>query len=267
MLGASRGPIIRTVDPITLAIHATPAFVASAVEFVEATTIVLAVGVTRGWRAPLIGTIAATATLAIVIATLGVALVAIVPEHLLKGVVGALLLLFGLRWLRKAVLRFAGIVAIHDEEVIYKRELAELRAQGLQRSEFDWIGFLVAFKAVLLEGTEVAFIVIAFGAAGGTALTAAIVGAIAAGLFVVALGVALKKPLTMVPENWLKFGVGAMLCSFGVFWFAEALGMEWPGDALSIPFIVAAFLGASWLAARMLRALVPQGARVEARNV
>jgi Ca2+/H+ antiporter, TMEM165/GDT1 family len=255
------------VDPTTLAIHATPAFVASAVEFVEATTIVLAVGVTRGWRAPLIGTLAATATLAIVVATLGVALVAIVPEHLLKGVVGALLLLFGLRWLRKAVLRFAGIVALHDEELVYQRKLAELRAEGVQRNEFDWIGFLVAYKAVLLEGTEVAFIVIAFGAAGGTALTSAIVGAVAAGLFVIALGAALRKPLTMVPENSLKFGVGAMLCSFGVFWFAEALGMEWPGDALSIPLIVMAFLAASWLAVRMLRGLLPQGAQVEVRNV
>ncbi|TMC75675.1 MAG: hypothetical protein E6J15_07010, partial [Chloroflexi bacterium] len=116
------------MDPLAVAILATPAFVASAVEFVEATTIVLAVGVTRGWRAPLLGTIAATGTLAIIIATLGVALVTIVPELLLKGVVGALLLLFGLRWLRKAVLRFAGIVAIHDEELIYRREVAELRA-------------------------------------------------------------------------------------------------------------------------------------------
>jgi Ca2+/H+ antiporter, TMEM165/GDT1 family len=255
------------VDLLTLAIHATPAFVASAVEFVEATTIVLAVGVTRGWRAPLFGTLAATVALAIIIATLGVAIVTIVPELLLKGVVGALLLLFGLRWLRKAVLRFAGIVAVHDEELIYQREIAELRAQGLQRKEFDWVGFLVAFKAVLLEGTEVAFIVIAFGAAGGTALTAATVGAIAAGIFVIALGAALRKPLTMVPENSLKFGVGAMLCSFGVFWFAEALGMAWPGDALSIPLIVAAFLVASWLAVRMLKAILPQGARVEARNV
>ena len=125
----------------------------------------------------------------------------------------------------------------------------------------------MAYKAVLLEGTEVAFIVIAFGAAGGTALTAATAGAIAAGLFVIVLGAALRQPLTMVPENWLKFGVGAMLCSFGVFWFAEALGMTWPGDALSIPLIVATFLGASWLAVRMLKAILPQGARVDARNV
>lgn len=255
------------MDPITLAIAATPSFVASAVEFVEATTIVLAVGVTRGWRAPLLGTAAATATLAVVIGTLGVAIVTVVPEHLLKGVVGSLLLLFGLRWLRKAILRFAGIVALHDEELIYQRELAELRTQGLQKNEFDWVGFLVAYKAVLLEGTEVAFIVIAFGAAGGAALTSAIAGAIVAGVLVIALGAALQKPLTMVPENWLKFGVGAMLSSFGVFWFAESLGMEWPGDALSVPVIVVLFLAASWLAVRMLRTLLPQGAQIEARNV
>lgn len=264
---SARTRIINSVDPVTLAIAATPSFIASAVEFVEATTIVLAVGVTRGWRAPLLGTLAATATLAVVIGTLGVALVTVVPEHLLKGVVGALLLLFGLRWVRKAILRFAGIVAIHDEELIYQREVAELRAQGLRRNEFDWVGFLVAYKAVLLEGTEVAFIVIAFGAAGGAALSSAILGAIAAGILVIALGVALKQPLTMVPENWLKFGVGAMLSSFGVFWFAESLGMAWPGDALSIPLIVLAFLVASWLATRVLNSLLPHGAQIEARNV
>ncbi|HTD63292.1 MAG TPA: hypothetical protein VK732_01000 [Verrucomicrobiae bacterium] len=255
------------MDPLTLAIAATPSFIASAVEFVEATTIVLAVGVTRGWRAPLLGTAAATVTLAVIIGTLGVAIVTVVPEHLLKGVVGTLLLLFGLRWLRKAILRFAGIVAIHDEELIYLRELAELREQGLRKNEFDWVGFLVAYKAVLLEGTEVAFIVIAFGAAGGAALSSAVAGAIVAGILVIALGVALQKPLTMVPENWLKFGVGAMLCSFGVFWFAESLGMQWPGDALSIPLIVVTFLAASWLAVRMLKTLLPEGAQIEARNV
>ncbi|HEV8535470.1 MAG TPA: hypothetical protein VGR87_07085 [Candidatus Limnocylindria bacterium] len=255
------------MDPLTLAIAAAPSFIASAVEFVEATTIVLAVGVTRGWRAPLVGTLAATATLAVIVATLGVALVTIVPEHLLKGVVGALLLLFGLRWLRKAVLRFGGIVALHDEELVYQRELAELRAQSLTKSEFDWVGMLVAYKAVLLEGTEVAFIVIAFGAAGGAALTSAVIGALAAGVIVIALGALLRAPLTMVPENWMKFVVGAMLSSFGVFWFAEALGSEWPGDALSIPLILAAFLAASWLAVRMLRAILPEGAQVQARNV
>jgi len=255
------------VDLVTLAIAATPAFIASAVEFVEATTIVLAVGITRGWRAPLVGTALAALTLAVIVGTLGVALVTVVPEHLLLGLVGTLLLLFGLRWLRKAVLRFAGIVALHDEDEIYRKEVAELRAQGLKKTEWDWVGTIVAYKAVLLEGIEVAFIVIAFGAKGVAAMNAAIVGAIAAGVIVTALAAALRHPLTAVPENWMKFGVGAMLSAFGVFWFGEGIGAEWPGDAASIPVILATFLAASWLAARMLRGLLPEGARVEARNV
>jgi uncharacterized membrane protein len=255
------------VDLGALAVSALPAFIASAVEFVEATTIILAVGVTRGWRAPLYGTIAATVTLAIIIAALGVTIVTVVPEHALKAFVGALLLLFGLRWLRKAVLRFAGIVALHDEERIYLNEVAALRAQGQTRAGFDRIGAIVAYKAVLLEGTEVAFIVIAFGAGGAAALNAAIAGAIAAGILVIALGVALREPLTMVPENWMKFGVGAILSAFGVFWFAEGLGAQWPGDALSIPLILGAFLLASWLSVRMLAVIVPGGAEVAATHV
>ncbi|MDP9245038.1 MAG: hypothetical protein M3O64_00155 [Chloroflexota bacterium] len=255
------------MDLGALASAALPAFAASAVEFVEATTIVLAVGVTRGWRAPLYGSIAAAITLAIIIAALGVTIVNLVPEQALKAFVGALLLLFGLRWLRKAVLRFAGIVALHDEEQIYAREIADLKARGETRTGFDRIGALVAYKAVLLEGTEVAFIVIAFGAGGTNALNAAIAGAVAAGILVIALGIALRTPLTMVPENWLKFGVGAILSAFGVFWFAEGLGAKWPGDALSIPVILGVFLAASWLAARMLAAIVPEGAEVAARNV
>src|SRR6267378_1938040 len=252
------------MDLTGLAIAATPAFIASAVEFVEATTIVLAVGITRGWRAPLFGTGLAVLTLAVIVGALGVALVTIVPEHLLLGIVGTLLLLFGLRWLRKAVLRFAGIVAEHDEEEIYRREVAELRTQGLSRTKFDWVGLVVAYKAVLLEGTEVAFIVIAFGAKGVTAMNAAIIGALAAGVIVIALAAALRAPLTAVPENWMKFGVGAMLTSFGIFWFGEGIGAHWPGDAASIPIIVAAFLAASWLSVRLLQSLVPEGARVEA---
>lgn len=255
------------MDIGTLAVAALPAFIASAVEFVEATTIILAVGVTRGWRAPLYGTIAAALTLAVIIGTLGVTIVTVVPEHALKAFVGALLLLFGLRWLRKAVLRFAGIVALHDEERIYLKEVAELKAQGLKKSGFDRIGAAVAYKAVLLEGTEVAFIVIAFGAGGAAALNAAILGAIAAGIIVIALGAMLRHPLTMVPENWMKFGVGAILSAFGVFWFAEGLGAAWPGDALSILPILAVFLAASWLSARMLRMILPQGAEVAGRSV
>ena len=255
------------MDLGALAVSALPAFIASAVEFVEATTIILAVGVTRGWRAPLYGTVAAAATLALIIAALGVTIVTVVPEHALKAFVGALLLLFGLRWLRKAVLRFSGIVALHDEERIYLNEVAALRAQGQTRAGFDRIGAIVAYKAVLLEGTEVAFIVIAFGAGGAAALNAAIAGTIAAGILVIALGVALRQPLTMVPENWMKFGVGAILSAFGVFWFAEGLGAQWPGDALSIPVILGAFVVASWLSVRMLGVIVPGGAEVAARHV
>jgi uncharacterized membrane protein len=255
------------MDLGTLAVAALPAFIASAVEFVEATTIILAVGVTRGWRAPLYGTIAAAITLAVIIALLGVTIVTVVPEHALKAFVGALLLLFGLRWLRKAILRFAGIVALHDEERIYLKEVADLKARGLEPAGFDRIGAIVAYKAVLLEGTEVAFIVIAFGAGGAAALNAAVVGTIAAGIVVIALGAMLRQPLTMVPENWMKFGVGAILSAFGVFWFSEGLGTEWPGDALSVLAILAVFLAASWLSVRMLRVMLPQGAQVAARNV
>jgi uncharacterized membrane protein len=255
------------MDLTTLAIAATPAFIASAVEFVEAATIVLAVGVTRGWRAPLAGTVLAALTLAVIVGTLGVALVNYVPEHLLLGIVGTLLLLFGLRWLRKAVLRFAGIVALHDEEEIYKREVAELRAQGLMKSEWDWVGTVVAYKAVLLEGVEVAFIVISFGAKGVGAMSAAIWGAVAAGVIVTSIAAAVRGPLTAVPENLLKFIVGAMLTTFGIFWFGEGVGAEWPGDALSIPVILALVLATSWASVRMLNVIVPEGAHVEARNV
>ncbi len=255
------------MDLTTLAIAATPAFIASAVEFVEAATIVLAVGVTRGWRGPLAGTALAALTLAVIIGTLGVALVNYVPEHLLLGVVGTLLLLFGLRWLRKAVLRFAGIVALHDEEEIYKREVAELRSQGMTKTEWDWVGTIVAYKAVLLEGTEVAFIVISFGAKGIGAMPAAIWGAVAAGVIVTAVAAALRTPLTAVPENLLKFVVGAMLTTFGIFWFGEGVGAEWPGDALSIPVILGLVLAASWASVRMLNVIVPDGAHLEVRNV
>jgi uncharacterized membrane protein len=252
---------------LAIAVAAFPAFIASAVEFIEALTIVLAVGVTRGWRAPLYGTVAALATLAVIVALLGVTLATVVPEHALKMFVGTLLLLFGLRWLRKAILRFAGIVALHDEERIFQDELRSLRAQGLERTKFDTVGAIVAYKAVLLEGTEVAFIVIAFGAHGGAALTSAVIGALAAGIVVIALGVVLRRPLTMVPENWMKFGVGAMLSAFGVFWFTEGLGVTWPGDALSLFPILGVFLGTSWLAVRMLRTMLPEGAEVAGRNV
>ena len=183
----------------TLAIAALPAFVASIVEWVEAFTIVLAVGNTRGWRAPVWGVVGGLGTLAVIVGVFGTPLV-IYQEEVKQSfhiVVGILLLLFGMRWLRKAILRFAGIIALHDEEVIYQHEVAELRAAGLKPHRWDNIGFWFSYKAVLLEGLEVAFIVLALGAQGGAALQAAIAGALAA--FVVVLGSVMLYTFTATP--------------------------------------------------------------------
>ena len=188
---------------LTLAIAAVPAFVASVVEWVEAFTIVLAVGNTRGWRSPIWGTLAGLGTLAVIVGVFGTPLI-IFHDQINQSfhiVVGILLLLFGMRWLRKAILRFAGIIALHDEEMIYQREVAELRAQGLTPNRWDNIGFWFSYKAVLLEGLEVAFIVIALGAQGGPALQAAIMGAVAAFLVTMVAGALLHKPLALCPRT------------------------------------------------------------------
>jgi len=254
---------------LTLLIAAVPAFVASVVEWVEAFTIVLAVGNTRGWRSPLWGTAAAMGTLAVIVGVFGTPLI-IYHEQVSQSfhiVVGVLLLLFGMRWLRKAILRFSGIIAIHDEELIYQREVAELRAAGQANRRWDNIGFWFSYKAVLLEGLEVAFIVIALGAQGGPALQAAVLGATAALLVTILLGTMLHRPLTIVPENFMKFVVGAMLTSFGIFWGAEGMEVHWPFDASSLLVILAGVCLTSWIAVRMLALIAPQGARVAARNI
>jgi uncharacterized membrane protein len=254
---------------LTLAIAAVPSFLASLVEWVEAFTIVVAVGNTRGWRAPILGTLAGLGTLTVIVAVFGTPLV-LFHDQISQSfhiVVAILLLLFGMRWLRKAILRFAGIVALHDEELIYQREVAELRAAGQRSDRWDNIGFWFSYKAVLLEGLEVAFIVIALGATGGGALQAAIVGAIGAFVVTVVLGAVVHKPLTFVPENFMKFVVGAMLTTFGIFWGAEGFLAHWPLDATSILFILAGVCLTSIVAVRMLAAIAPQGARVAARNI
>jgi uncharacterized membrane protein len=254
---------------LTLAIAAVPSFVASVVEWVEAFTIVLAVGNTRGWRSPIWGVLGGLGTLAVIVGVFGTPLI-VFHDQVSQGfhmVVGVLLLLFGMRWLRKAILRFAGIVALHDEELIYQREVAELRAQGLQPNRWDNIGFWFSYKAVLLEGLEVAFIVIALGAQGGLALQAAILGAVAAFVVVLGAGAALHKPLAFVPENFMKFVVGAMLTTFGIFWGAEGLLVNWPlGDATLLAILAGVCL-ASLVALRMLALIAPQGARVAVRNI
>jgi uncharacterized membrane protein len=210
---------------------ATAAFLASAVEMVEALTIVLAVGVTRGWRSAGWGVAAALGGLVLIVAGLGPAL-ANLPIDSLRLVVGTVLLVFGLQWLRKAVLRAGGLKALHDEETIYEAEVALLREEGGRRAH-DWYAFTVAFKGVFLEGLEVAFIVVTFGGTQRNVGLAAI-GALAALVVVLAAGVIVHAPLTRVPENTLKFGVGVMLTAFGIFWSAEGAGVSWPGADLSL---------------------------------
>lgn len=254
---------------LTLAIAAVPAFVASVVEWVEAFTIVLAVGNTRGWRSPIWGVLAALGTLSVIVLAFGTPIIIFHDqiEQTFHIVIGILLLLFGMRWLRKAILRFAGIIALHDEERIYQREVEELRAQGLKPTRWDNIGFWFSYKAVLLEGLEVAFIVIALGAEGGIALQAAIAGAIAAFVVTLGMGAVLHKPLSFVPENFMKFVVGAMLTSFGIFWGAEGLLVHWPLDAATLLVILAGVCATSFVAVRMLAMLAPQGAQVAVRNL
>jgi len=214
------------------------AFLASAVEGVEALTIVLAMGLSRGWKSALWGVAAASGALAVVVAALGPALT-LIPINSLRLVVGTLLLIFGLQWLRKAILRASGLIPLHDEDAIFAREAAEAStAQTEERLGLDWYGFVVSFKGVFLEGLEVAFIVLTFGSTQGNIPLAA-VGAVVAIILVIVVGFAVRAPLARVPENTLKLAVGTMLTTFGVFWGAEGAGAHWPGDDASLPGVLA----------------------------
>jgi uncharacterized membrane protein len=229
------------------------AFLASAVEMVEALTIVLAVGVTRGWRSTLIGVGAAALALAAVVGALGPA-VTLIPISVLRLVVGGLLLTFGLQWLRKAILRSAGIKPLHDEDEVYARELEEARSAGVDmRAGLDWYSFTLSFKGVFLEGLEVAFIVLSFGSAKKNGIAIAS-GAAAAALLVVGLaGVLARSPLSRVPENSLKFAVGLMLTTFGTFWSAEGAGVSWPGSDAALFGILGFLVAASFALVVLLR--------------
>ena len=216
-------------------------FFASGVEAVEALTIVLGVGIVRGWRSPLLGVLAATLVLAALVAVLGPAL-ELIPIDTLRLVVGGLLLVFGLQWLRKAILRSSGYKALHDEAESFREERERAAAAGTTgRERIDWYSFTVAFKGVLLEGLEVVFIVLTFGAAQGSIWLAAVAAAAALVVIVVA-GFFVRGPLERVPENRIKFAVGLLLSSFGIFWSAEGAGVDWPGGDLAILGILA-FLG------------------------
>ncbi|HSC04630.1 MAG TPA: hypothetical protein VLC49_14970 [Solirubrobacteraceae bacterium] len=211
-------------------------FLACAVEAVEALTIVLAVGVTRSWRWALAGVAAAAAALAVIVAALGPALDA-VPIDALRVIVGALLLVFGLQWLRKAVLRAAGLKAQRDEVKAFAAETDAARAAALPGDGFDGYAFTIAFKGVLLEGLEVAFIVLTFGSSQHDIGLAALAAGVAV-VVVILTGLAVRAPLARVPENNMKFAVGVMLTSFGVFWGAEGAGASWPGGDAALLVII-----------------------------
>jgi uncharacterized membrane protein len=236
----------------TAAPAVTTAFLSSLVEAVEALTIVLAVASVRGWRPAAIGALGGLALLVLIVLALG-PLLGRFPLHALQLVIGVLLLLFGIRWLRKAILRAAGVVALHDEAIAFATETEELRDQARQHeARLDWLAGLASFKAVVLEGLEVVFIVIAVGAGRGL-LGAASLGALAACLVVVAVGFVVHRPLTRVPENTLKFVVGIMLSAFGVFWIGEGLGVPWPGEDFAILVFAVLFLMVSLTAVALTR--------------
>ena len=239
------------------------AFLASAVEMVEALTIVLAVGIVRGWRAPLVGVGAAAVVLAALVAALGPTL-KLVPLDALRLVVGALLLAFGLQWLRKAILRAGGFKPLHDEEAIFRAERAQaLSTARVERAGLDWYSFTIAFKGVLLEGLEVVFIVITFGATQGR-LGLAAAGAGAAVLITATTGVLVREPLARVPENTIKFAVGLLLTTFGTFWGAEGAGVHWPGGELALLGLLAFLAAVAFALVRRLRRQRPALQAVEA---
>ncbi|MDE3027449.1 MAG: TMEM165/GDT1 family protein [Paracoccaceae bacterium] len=227
----------------------TAAFLASIVEVVEAFTIVLAVALTRSWRPALIGTFAALGLLILLVLIFG-PLFALIPLEVMQFVIGTLLILFGMRWLRKAILRASGYIALHDEAAAFAKETDAL-AKLTANKRADWLAGMAAFKAVLLEGVEVVFIVIAVGTAHQMIWIAGL-GALAAAIAVLLVGAVVHKPLSTVPENTLKFAVGLMLTAFGIFWTGEGLGTAWPGADLSILGILVILLAVSLVAVQVM---------------
>jgi len=262
------------LDPGTVGL-VSAVFVASAVECVEASTIVLAMGMTRGWKSTVVGSVLALLALAVMVAVAGVSLRNAISQSLLQLIIGTLLVIFGLQWLRKAILRASGWKAKHDEESVFRQEQEEARKAGhLMRGGLDWFAFVVSFKGVFLEGLEVVFIVITFGLSASLknpqSMSIAAAGAAAALMVVLIVAVIAHRPLSAVPENWLKMAVGLLLCTFGTFWACEGLGyfsggaesLEWPGGDWALLGVLASWILVSYLCVNMLRRL--HAARVAA---
>lgn len=233
-----------------------PVFLASVVECIEAWTVVVAVGLSRGWRAPLLGVLAALVVIGLLVAIFGVTLVDRIDEHLFEVVIGTLLLLFGLRWMRKAVLRYVGVIALHDEDATYRKTVDSLGNTQWERDRFDWVGFSLAGKTMLLEGLEITFLVITLGASGDAGYPVAIAGAAAAFVMVGLGGYWSRGPLSNVPENTLKAFVSVMLCTFGGYWVAEGFGVEWAGGTWALVYQFGFWLLFVAVAVRLFRRLV-----------
>jgi uncharacterized membrane protein len=227
-------------------------FLGTAVEFVEALTIVLAVGVTKGWKSSLSGMAAAIALLTALVVLFGVPLMNYVHVGAFQLVIGILMMMFGMRWLRKAILRYSGLKALHLENEAYEEELSRQRKESSQGSAMDWFGFTTTFNIVLLEGVEAIFIVLTLGLA-ASSLSSAIVGSVIGIVFVIIAGILLRKPLAMIPENTMKFVVGLMLSGFGIFWVGEGIGVEWWHEDVSILLLTAGLLLISIVCAAVLR--------------
>jgi uncharacterized membrane protein len=227
-------------------------FLASSVEMVEAMTIILAVGVTRGWRASLTGAVVGFLALAVTVGILGPSLVTLVPLNTLRIVVGTLLLIFGMQWLRKAIQRSAGLRSKRNEALLFENEVAELDSDRPTGEGLDWTGVVVSFKGVFLEGLEVAFVVLTFGANGGSFGFAA-AGAITALAVVSVAGIALHAPLSRVPENTIKFTVGLMLMGFGTFWGGEGVGIDWKLADATILVAIAVYSAVAFGLVEMLK--------------
>ncbi len=240
-------------------------FLASAVEMVEALTVVLAVGVTRGWRSALEGVFVALFVLAALVVAFGPALVQFVPLNLLRSIIGGVLLIFGLQWMRKAVLRASGLKEKRDEDLVYAKTVAQLSTGSKSRNR-DMSGFTVAFKGVFIEGLEVIIIVITLGSSAHD-LGLAIVAALIAVVLVAAVGVIVSRQLSGVPENAMKLMVGLMLVSFGTFWGGEGLGLRWPGSDLMIPALVAVYGIVTFLLIKRLTRLAVARNAIESESL
>ena len=243
--------MIAAAAPTSSVVLATAVFLACTVEMVEALTIVLAVGETRGWRPAFEGVAAAVVVLAALVVALGPATVDYVPLSVLRLIVGGLLLVFGLQWLRKAVLRASDCLAKHDEDAIFARNVKEL-SEGGTRSGWDATAFTVAFKGVFLEGLEVVVIVITLGTTANRLGLASIMAG-AAAVLVTIVGLVVHRQLSSVPENAMKMAVGVMLVSFGTFWSGEGVGVRWPGSDLALPVLVGVFALVAWVMVGALR--------------